>query len=171
MLAELWWRVTDLHLDDHLLEQEGEVEIDRVRHHWAGYWFPAAEIVVALGLCVVFVLEGVQPDWLPLLLLPHAGWRALHEYMDCFVITNFRVIRIWGVFSKRRATVPIGRILDISVEKPFVGRLAGYGHFVFESAAQVQGLRDIRYVGKVDRRDKVILTAVQHSNARGSRPV
>ena len=39
----------------------------------------------------------------------------------------------------------------------------GYGHFVFESAAQEQGLRDIRFVGYPDKRDLTIQRVVQRS--------
>ena len=88
--------------------------------------------------------------------------------MDRFVITNMRVFRVRGVFSRRLATMPISRILDITVEKPLLGRVLGYGHFVFESAAQEQGLKDIRYVGSADQRDLTIQRVVQRSGLRRS---
>ena len=59
------------------------------------------------------------------------------------------------------------RILDITVQQPLLGRIFGYGHFTFESAAQEQGLRDIRYVGRPDERDKTIQRLVA---MRGLRP-
>ena len=61
------------------------------------------------------------------------------------------------------------RILDVTVTKPLIGRLLGYGHFVFESAAQEQGLRDIRFVGHPDQRDLSIQRVVQRSGLRGPR--
>jgi uncharacterized membrane protein YdbT with pleckstrin-like domain len=91
--------------------------------------------------------------------------------MDRFVITNMRVFRIRGVFSRTLATMPMTRILDITVEKPFLGRVLGFGHFVFESAAQDQGLRDIRYVGRPDERDLIIQRLIQQSGLRtGPKP-
>ena len=69
-----------------------------------------------------------------------AGWKMLEEYRDRFVITNQRVFRVNGVLNTARASVPLGRILDITVKKPMIGHWLNYGHFVFESAAQVQGL-------------------------------
>jgi hypothetical protein len=79
-------------------------------------------------------------------------WRVIEEYRDRFVITNQRVFRVHGNLSIQRATVPLMRILDITVKKPAVGRWLNYGHFVFESAAQVQGLDKISYVKDIDRR-------------------
>jgi hypothetical protein len=72
------------------------------------------------------------------------------------VITNQRVFRVHGVFDTQRASVPLGRILDITVRKPWIGHLLGYGHFVFESAAQVQGLNVIRYVADIDEREDAL---------------
>ena len=52
------------------------------------------------------------------------------------------------------------------MEKPFLGRIFGYGHFVFESAAQDQGLREIRYVGRPDERDMTIQSVIQRTGLR-----
>ena len=89
--------------------------------------------------------------------------------MDRFVITNMRVFRVHGVLSQQLATMPLSRILDITVMKPLHGRVLGFGHFVFESAAQEQGLRDIRFVGRPDDRDLAIQRVVQRSGLRGPR--
>jgi len=89
--------------------------------------------------------------------------------MDRFVITNMRVFRVHGVLSSHLATMPLSRILDITVVKPLRGRILGFGHFVFESAAQDQGLRDIRYVARPDERDLSIQRVVQRSGIRGPR--
>ena len=89
--------------------------------------------------------------------------------MDRFVVTNMRVFRVKGVFSQSLATMPLSRILDITVLKPFTGRILGYGHFVFESAAQEQGLRDIHTVARPDERDLTIQRVVQRAGLRGPR--
>ena len=99
-------------------------------------------------------------------LLAVGGWKALGVHLDRFVITNMRVFRINGVLAQSLATMPLTRILDITVKKPLMGRLLGYGHFVFESAAQAQGLRDIHFVGRPDERDLTIQRVVQRSGLR-----
>jgi len=172
MAGWLWRTVADPNIRRHLLRDEGEVIVDEVLHHWVVYIRPTLELLVALALVVAGVFAPVDVAWLPWLvavaLALHAGWKALVEYMDRFVITNMRVFRVSGVLAQRAATMPLGRILDITVEKPFVGRVLGYGHFVFESAAQEQGLRDIRYVGRPDERDLSIQRVVQRSGLRGA---
>jgi uncharacterized membrane protein YdbT with pleckstrin-like domain len=166
--------IADPEVESHLLSDEGEHVVDEVRHHWVAYLRPAVELMGAVALFALFPFSPMAIAWLPLLLsvalAVHAGWLALSEHMDRFVITNLRVFRLRGVFSRQLATMPITRILDITVEKPMFGRLLGFGHFVFESAAQDQGLRDIRYVGDPDRRDLTIQRVIQRSGLRGHRP-
>jgi hypothetical protein len=168
-------RTFDPKIGTHLLREEGEVIVDEVLHHWVVYVVPMLECVLAAGLFYVFLLSPVDIAWLPLLLafgvLAHAAWKSLVEHMDRFVITNMRVFRVRGVLSQKLATMPLGRILDISVEKPFSGRILNYGHFVFESAAQEQGLREIRFVGRPYQRDLVIQRVVQRAGLRGPRVI
>jgi hypothetical protein len=169
----LFSALTDPAIGKHLLREEGEVIVDEVRHHWIVYTIPAIEVVVAVSLLVAFPFVDVDLAWFPFLLalaiLCHAAWRSLREHMDRFVVTNMRVFRVHGVLSQQLATMPLARILDITVKKPLTGRMLGYGHFVFESAAQEQGLRDIRYVGRPDQRDLAIQRVVQRSGLRGPR--
>jgi Bacterial PH domain len=168
-------RPPDPDIGRHLLRDEGEVIVDIVHHHWAAYALPLIESALAV---VMLGLTGEVPkeiSTVPLLvafaLFGHAGWVAAREHRDRFVVTNMRVFRLHGVLSQRLATMPLTRILDITVIKPFHGRLLGFGHFVFESAAQEQGLRDIRYVGRPDERDLAIQRVVQRSGLRGPRVV
>jgi hypothetical protein len=157
----------------HLLGDEGEKVIDLVRKHPVVYARPALEAVGVLLLWTIALFGPIQLGWLFILgglaLALHALYVLLREFRDVFVVTNMRVFRASGVFTVRIATMPITRILDITVEKPFIGRILGYGHFVFESAAQAQGLRDIRYIGDPDGRDLTIQRVVQRSGLRGPR--
>jgi hypothetical protein len=159
----------------HLLRDEGEVIVDEVRHHWFAYLRPGFEGLLAAVLLGGAPFVNVNIAWLMLVvafaLTMHATWGALREHRDRFVITNMRVFRLHGVLTSNLATMPLHRILDITVKKPLVGRFFGYGHFVFESAAQEQGLRDIRYVGRPEDRDKAIQRVVQRSGLRGPRVV
>ncbi len=165
----------DPNIAKHLLREEGEVIVDEVMHHWAAYVRPIIEAVLGLGFLAWSPFVRVELGWVVLVLafglLLHAAWGALREHRDRFVVTNMRVFRVHGVLSQHLATMPLSRILDITVVKPVVGRICGYGHFVFESAAQEQGLRDIRYVGRPDMRDLAIQRVVQRSGLRGPRVV
>lgn len=163
----------DPKIGKHLLRDEGEVVVDEVCHHWFAYVRPAIEAAGAMALCVLSWFVPVGAGWVFLILAfalaGHASWCVLRSFRDRFVITNMRVFRVHGVLSQHLATMPLTRILDISVRKPVHGRVLGFGHFVFESAAQDQGLRDIRFVGRPDDRDLAIQRVVQRSGLRGPR--
>ena len=173
MLRLLLDRLPEQQVERHLLAAEGEEVIDLVRKHGVVYVRPGLELLGAALLWVLAVVGPIALGWLFLLggaaVVLHALYLVLREHRDVFVITNMRVFRASGVFSVRIATMPITRILDITVEKPFVGRLLGYGHFVFESAAQAQGLRDIRFIADPDARDLTIQRVVQRAGLRGPR--
>jgi uncharacterized membrane protein YdbT with pleckstrin-like domain len=164
--------LVDPQIGRHLLREEGEVIVDEVRKHWVVYVVPALLALGGVFFLWLFLVASVKIAWLPLVvafgLFGWAAWRALAANMDRFVITNMRVFRIKGVLVRSQATMPLGRILDITVVKPMTGRLLGYGHFTFESAAQDQGLRDIRFVGDPDARDLAIQRVVQRAGLRGA---
>jgi uncharacterized membrane protein YdbT with pleckstrin-like domain len=155
---------------DHLLRDEGEVIVDEVAHHWVAY--TKAMLWAALGILLLVAALFVNVDLALFVLLLGAAallwasYLALDVHLDRFVVTNMRVFRVHGVFAQSLATVPLSRILDITVSKPLLGRIFGYGHFVFESAAQEQGLREIRLVGRPDQRDLTIQRVVQRAGLR-----
>jgi hypothetical protein len=157
----------------HLLREEGEVIVDEVEHHWVCYLKPLLFTCLAVTLGILSTVVYVGIGWVFLLagfaVLLYAGFRALSVHMDRFVVTNMRVFRVKGVFSQSLATMPLSRILDITVTKPFIGRLLDYGDFTFESAAQAQGLRDIHKVPRPDERDLTIQRVVQRAGLRGPR--
>ena len=162
-------RFLDPQIDDHLLAVEGEIVIDEVRKHWAAtiWWYCLIALCIPLFLAMIWA-KGLF--WIPMLLglaaLSIGVWKVHLAYMDRFVITNMRVFRVHGVFTTHLATMPMTRILDISMTRPFLGMVFGYGHFVFESAAQDQGLRDIRFVGDPERRDLTIQRVIQLTGLR-----
>jgi membrane protein YdbS with pleckstrin-like domain len=136
--------------------------------------FPWARLLVAVAIFSTALLVDPRVAWVlvvaALVLAAHAVWRIVEEHRDRFVITNMRVFRVHGTFNTQRASVPLGRILDITVQKPFVGRLLNYGHFVFESAAQVQGISEIRFVADIDGRDAVLQETMQRAGLRATAP-
>ncbi len=156
-------------VDQHLLDVEGEIILDEVCKHWAASfgWY------VLIGLSIPLFIAMVPAKglfWVPMtagLVVLLIGLGKVHEHhMDRFVITNIRVFRVHGVLTQHVAIMPMSRILDISLTKTMTGQLLGYGHFVFESAAQDQGLREIRFVGKPNERIRMIQVVIQRLGLR-----
>jgi uncharacterized membrane protein YdbT with pleckstrin-like domain len=158
-------------ISERLLRHLDEVLVEDVRHHWVVFVRPVLLALVGLVVVVLGFFVVMAAGWfcfgLGGLMLLWAGWRALNEHMDRLVLTNMRVFRVRGVFAESAATMPLSRVLDITVQKTVLGRILGYGHFVFESAAQAQGLREIRFVPNPDRLDLMIQEQVQEAGLRG----
>ncbi|HEY6683903.1 MAG TPA: PH domain-containing protein [Propionibacteriaceae bacterium] len=150
----------DPHVDKYILTTAGEHKVLEVKKHWVVSAWPGVRLGIGLIILVsAFAFTGAV-YWviflLGLVIGVQALYRMIEEYRDRFVITNQRVFRVNGVLATARASVPLSRILDITVLKPVVGRWLNYGHFVFESAAQVQGLNKITYVADIDQREDVL---------------
>lgn len=164
----------DPHVDRYLLLSEQEYIVLEVYKHWMASAAAWLRLIVAVP--VLLSSWAFQPPLFWVLLLASLGvaTQALYsiadEYRDRFVITNQRVFRVHGTFSVQRASVPLGRILDITVKKPLVGRIFHYGHFVFESAAQVQGLNEVRFVRDIDDRDRTLQETMQRAGLRATAP-
>jgi len=150
----------DPNVDQYVLDKAGEYMVLEVRKHWIASLWPAIRLV---GGMLIFLSAWAFPEpafWIffvvGMVIAVQAGWPLLEEFRYRFVITNQRLIRVNGVFDTQRASVPLSRILDITVKKPWAGHMLNYGHFVFESAAQVQGLNEIRYVASIDEREDAL---------------
>ena len=150
----------DPHVDRYILSTAGEEKVVEVRKHWAASAWPAIRVAIGIVIFISAFAYQAPVYWVFVIiggaLAVQAAWRILEEYRDRFVITNQRVFRVHGVLATARASVPLLRILDITVKKSVMGRWLNYGHFVFESAAQVQGLNEIRYVKDIDQREDVL---------------
>jgi hypothetical protein len=126
-----------------------------VHKHTVVYVLPAFEVGIAAFVLVFFLAQGPSDALGVVVLLcfalaGHGAYVWLRESRDVFVLTVERVFRVSGVFAQQKATAPVARLLDITVDKPFMGRLLGYGHLILETAAQEQGLRELRYVPDPD---------------------
>jgi membrane protein YdbS with pleckstrin-like domain len=166
----LWFvRAIDPDTDGAILYVSGEHKIMEVKKHWyAGFW-STVRVILSSAL-LVWNTFYVFPFWdhffywlifsFGLGVALHGCWDILSEFRDRFVITNQRIFRINGVLGKARASIPILRILDITTKQSILGRFLHYGHFIFESAAQIQGLYAITFVANVDRREDVLRLAI-----------
>jgi membrane protein YdbS with pleckstrin-like domain len=164
----------DPHVERYLLLSEQEYVVLEVHKHWMASLGAWARLVVAVPVLVSAWAFQEPLFWILLGLGLVVTLQALYviadQYRDRFVITNQRVFRVHGTFSVQRASVPLGRILDITVKKPLVGRIVNYGHFVFESAAQVQGLSEVRFVRDIDARDRILQETMQRAGLRATAP-
>ncbi len=149
--------------------------IDEVPHHWIVHVIPGSIMLFALLLALFWLPRTeVKLIWVPVTMVvaifAFGAYRSLFQHLDRFVITNIRVFRVWGVFLQRRASMPTSRLLDVTVRKPFTGRIFGWGHIVLETAAQEQGIREIRFIPHPDQRDRIIQEVRTGLEAQAAKP-
>lgn len=155
-------------VSDRVLRRLDEVLVADVGHHWVVYTKPVLVGLLGVAAFVGAAFAGSGSSVLSVLGIALCGWAAyawLRESADRLILTNMRVLRIQGVFSRSVATMPIKKVLDTTVTRPPLGLLLGYGHFVFENAAQDQGMRELHYLPHPKQLDLTIQELVHRSSA------
>jgi uncharacterized membrane protein YdbT with pleckstrin-like domain len=148
-----FWRAPDV--DRQLLDDEHV--IDEVRKVWVAFVWPVA-VVLAAAILLLWSLAAVPVAslWLPIVVsLVLAGYgldRYLAVFKDRLIITDSRVMRVSGVYSRKAAWMPLSRVLDITVDRPLWLRPLHAGHLTLENAAQEQGLREFRFIPRPNER-------------------
>ena len=146
----------DPDVDSTILLDIGERKVAETGKHWVVTFLPWVRVVIG-GFMIIgaITFDGMLRYALLLLaaaIIVQALWRIVEERRDRFVITNQRIFRVWGMLHVNRVSVPLLRILDITVSKTLPGRVFNYGDFVFKSAAEVEGLSLIDHVPNIDQR-------------------
>lgn len=151
----------DPKVDQYITLRAGEQKVLEVPKHWAALIGPWIRMLIGLTLCSLAGLTAGLFYWVLLwfgwVLCVEATWRHLQVYRDRFVVTTTRIFRFTGVWSTKRAEIPIARIIDKTVRHPWLGQiLLNYGHLRFESAGQDQDLERVKFVRDVDKVDQVL---------------
>jgi hypothetical protein len=71
-------------------------------------------------------------------------WRRLQYFYVRYVLTDFRVMRTWGVFSRHMAWMPWSKVTDVSISQSLPGRVLGYASVRIESANEASGFKVIK---------------------------
>jgi uncharacterized membrane protein YdbT with pleckstrin-like domain len=130
----------------------GESIIRRERQHWifpflvAGRWVAIAAVVGLIGFILSFLVlnpdeKGIISDvvgfldtligWVTLIALAIAAvgfvWAILVWQSQEYVLTDRRVMRVWGVINKQSSDSSLENVTDAQIEVPWLGRMLGYG--------------------------------------------
>lgn len=139
-------------VDRYLLPSERAVIT--VRRHWVVVAEPVASVLA--GLLLVSTADVRLPQSLPfvrdvlwlgfVVLIGRMIWKLVERGEDWFVVTDERLLLTYGLLTRRVAIMPLTKVTDMSYNVTPIGRLLGYGEFVFESAGQDQALRRISHL-------------------------
>lgn len=162
---------------------ENERIIFVARQHWLvllGKILAKSVLIVGLVILITFVWRVWQPHPLVplaylLLILPLLGllgdvtsW-ASRQY----IVTDWRVIQISGVFSKDVTDSSLEKVNDVKLEQSVGGRLLDYGDLEILTGSEL-GVNRFTHVGQPVRLKNAMLNAKErlgHSQAGlGNRP-
>ncbi len=157
-------------IDSYLKNQLGENEhiIFVTRQHWLVLLGQIlSKGLLVLGLVVVITL--IWRIWLPhplvplaylLLPLPLLGMlgNALTWTSRQYIVTDWRVIQISGVFSKEVADSSLEKVNDVKLEQSLGGRLLDYGDLEILTASEL-GVNQFTQVGQPVRLKTAMLNA------------
>ncbi len=172
--------MNDSYLNNLLGENEQILFV--TRQHWLVL---ASEIlsesVLTIALLVLITLVWLV--WLPnpliilaylLLLLPLVSlWRDVLIWSNHkFVVTNWRVIQITGVFNKDVTDSSLEKVNDVKLEQSIVGRMLDFGDVEILTASEL-GVNKFKLVGQPIRFKTAMLNAkekLEHSQTGRSQP-
>ncbi len=147
---------------------DGEHVVTAVHQHWAKVAEPVASGV--LGLVLALWLDSLLPAsvghagdvlwWIWILVVVRAAWRLLEWRHDWFVATDKRLILTYGMVTHKVAMMPLSKVTDMSYNRSLMGRVAGFGTFVMESAGQDQALHHVRWVPQPDHTYRAICAEI-----------
>lgn len=124
-----------------------EVRFVAVRQHPAVLLFPVLLAVAGLVLAGFASTVGLWVAWwLWLGLLAYTLWKVIAWSVQFFVVSEHRVMLITGVFNRKVAMMPAGKVTDIRFDRPILGRMLGYGSFTVETAGDTQAFREVHFM-------------------------
>jgi uncharacterized membrane protein YdbT with pleckstrin-like domain len=118
--------------------QTDETVLLSTRTSWVVLVVP---LLIAAG-ALAFGIWLNQLMWAALVILPalgYLGWKFLEWQHDIWVITNFRVIDEFGVFTINSKESPLDKINNVSYNQSVLGRVLNFGNVEIQTAATIGG--------------------------------
>ena len=157
--------MSDAYLTHMLGDKEKVILVDR--QHWivlVQAIFLEIILVIAILAAVVLGLFFINPLFpffgLVLLIIPLVSmlrdilkWNN-HKY----VVTNRRLIQVFGVFNKNVTDSSLDKVNDVKMDQPFFGRIFGYGDIEILTASEL-GVNRFTMIGNPVRFKTAMLNA------------
>lgn len=104
-----------------------------------GVFFLTSFLYSKGGGPVVAILGFIIIDVLAVRLLT----QRLQKMYVRYVLTDSRVMRTWGIFTRHMAFIPWSKVTDVTLIQSFAGRLFGYATVRIESANEASGFKEV----------------------------
>lgn len=102
-----------------------------------------------IGLFVISVVSGILVV------------RRLQAWYTRYALTDFRLIRSWGVLKRQLAWIPWSKVTDVLLVQTLAGRILGYATVRIESANEASGFKAVTDLRDPHRFHRVVTEMVQ----------
>lgn len=152
----------------------GERCVVAIRRHWICAAEPWVTTFASLLFVAWLTFDVASPQmgrpldllwWLWFALLGRAVWLTYDHSRTWFIVTDRRLLLVYGVFVRKVAMMPLKKVTDMSYHRTLAGKILGYGTFVMESAGQDQALREIDHVPDPDPAYRAIINQIFNKGA------
>jgi hypothetical protein len=96
-------------------------------------------------------------------------WRGLEWWVDRVVVTDQRMFEVSGILTRRVASMPLGKLTDLTYSRSIPGRMLGYGDLVVETPGQQQAVTHIDFLPSPDDFYRTLTEMVMGRIARSPR--
>jgi membrane protein YdbS with pleckstrin-like domain len=87
--------------------------------------------------------------------------RGAQAWYTRYALTDFRVVRSWGILCRRMAWIPWSKVTDVSLAQSMAGRILGYATVRIESANEASGFKEITDLRDPHRFHRLIAEIVE----------
>lgn len=115
--------------------------------------------ILAVLLLLISLVPGV------VVVIRFLRWRN-----ELYVITNYRIIQVEGILSKRSLDSSLGRINDVEMKQPLFGRLFGFGD-IFILTGSAHSVNDLLWINQPFEFKQALIDAKAEFDGRYTPPV
>jgi hypothetical protein len=87
--------------------------------------------------------------------------RRLQAWYTRYALTDFRLVRSWGVLKRQLAWIPWSKVTDVLLVQTLAGRILGYATVRIESANEASGFKAVTDLRDPHRFHRVVTEMVQ----------
>lgn len=161
----------------------GERSIALVRQHWsvlAGHVLGAIIVIVvaivlnaklpgAIGSLSITTVKTVVLLVVVIAAVLWAGFRILRWRFATYHLTDRRIVMEGGILSRTAETIPLDRIQNTVIHRPFGDRLIGAGDIEIESAGR-DGVEVLHRIPRAEAFYNELLTTMNTPPSTGAPP-
>lgn len=119
--------------------RSNEKVVLEIRKHWITLLLPSILTIslIFFGVIGIISKSGMLFPIISIFSIFYFAYKIIYRLNDKWIVTNFRVIDEFGVFSINSKDSPLDKINNVSFRQPLIGRFLNYGNIQIQTAAEL----------------------------------